>query len=841
MANTTKKFLITKILLMFGMLIVFIILNGVYSTYQWSSNTKQRIERDLNNKLTISYSVLMNELDKFGDLSFTIREQTFKILELLDYDNYRDINIIFQNISNLYDVDLIFLYDEDAGWVASNKFLTQALPDSLYQVLHQQLNSDFGIDAVPSEVFSHIFPDYTKRHSDLPSLCFKSVVKIVYDSGELAGRILILKLLNVDTELVKRMAELSGANAIIYDDNNQLILSSTEEIEVIYEVINHQPSQYFIKSKPLLNPTNKTIGHLAVALDSMLYKQQQQHLIISNILPFIVTIMFSILLLWFFKNRIFDKINQLIDSLQQVAGGNFNVRLNISEETSQDEITNMGFNFNTMMDRLQESYNQLDCKSHELENLNSQLLTAKLGAESANRAKSIFIANMSHEIRTPMNAILGYAQILQREGQLDPEQQRALNIIERSGLHLLDLINDILDISKIEAGRMELKTVNFELIGLVKDLAEMFELRCNQKQLKWEMRLDFPTETVYVSGDQGKLKQVLINLLGNAVKFTEEGKVCLQIANISEDKYLFEVIDTGAGIEVKHQQAVFQAFQQSDTGVKKGGTGLGLAIAQKHVELMGGELRVESELNQGTRFYFTLELATAESNYIERHQEPKAKVIRLAKGYHIKALVVDDNQTNVNVLENVLTSIGVNVSMANDGQRALELAQQEQPNIIFLDYRMPGMNGIEVTQHIRKLFGHKIKIAMVSASVFDHSAEKFTQSGCDGMVRKPFRVEEVYQSLQALLGVEYEYQTTEVIEKPAVQQDINTIRLPKSLISEFIQSAELCMFNELEQAIEELKKVLTPEQNWFVDKIQALLIAYDMEQIQTIFQQIGGK
>ena len=269
----------------------------------------------------------------------------------------------------------------------------------------------------------------------------------------------------------------------------------------------------------------------------------------------------------------------------------------------------------------------------ESRHLREQLLAeerrARVVAEAANQAKSLFLANMSHEIRTPMNAILGYAQILRGHSELSDQQRRAVEIIYHSGDHLLTLINEVLDLSKIEAGRMELQEVDFDLGQLVEGLVAMFELRCQEKGLTW--RVEREGEGWLVRGDESKLRQVLINLLGNAVKFTDAGEVVLRV-RVEGEIYHFAVHDTGSGIAPQQQQVVFEPFQQGASGVQKGGTGLGLSLARRHVELMGGQLQLESVPGQGTRFFFFLRLEPAQGPAAAKAEPRRGQVVRLAAG-----------------------------------------------------------------------------------------------------------------------------------------------------------------------------------------------------------------
>ncbi len=421
-------------------------------------------------------------------------------------------------------------------------------------------------------------------------------------------------------------------------------------------------------------------------------------------------------------------------------------------------------------------------RTHELRETMTQLEHAKAlaeershAAEAASRAKSTFLANMSHEFRTPLNAILGFTQIMTRDRRLPPDHRRDIDVIHRSGEHLLALINDVLDMSKIEAGRARLNQRSFDLACLLQGLEEMFALRAEQKGLRLRLALD-PTVPSYVTADDGKLRQVLMNLLGNAVKFTAEGQVTLRVevcsppirhaprdaarARTQSAWVRFSVEDTGPGVHPDEVEQIFTPFTQSARGPQATeGTGLGLTISRQYVRLMGGELTVTSRPGAGAIFQFILPLEVAGISELERPSTAR-RVIGLEPGQPTyRMLVVDDSEVNRMLLVRIFEPVGFQVREAGDGAAALQVWEEWQPHLIWMDMRMPVMDGYEATRRIKATTsGMAAIIIALTASALEEDKAVILSEGCDDYLRKPFREAELFEAAARHLGVRYVYE-----------------------------------------------------------------------------------
>ena len=450
-----------------------------------------------------------------------------------------------------------------------------------------------------------------------------------------------------------------------------------------------------------------------------------------------------------------------------------------------------------------------------------ELRKARDAAEAANKAKSVFLANMSHELRTPLNAILGFSSMIRKDAQFPDSQQRNLEIINRSGEHLLNLINDVLDMAKIEAGRIQLEESQFDLGGIVRDVTDMMSVRARDKglQLLVDQSSEFPR---FIVGDEARLRQALINLIGNALKFTEQGGVTLRLGTQQNAvaHLLIEVEDTGSGIAPEDQQRIFEPFVQLGEQGDNKGTGLGLTITRQFVQLMGGHLTLESTLGKGSLFRLDLPLTEVKEVDIAKPKEAKqGEVLSLAPGQpSYRVLIVEDQLENQLLLSQLMENIGLQAKIAKNGKQGVQLFQSWRPHLIWMDRRMPIMDGIEATQAIRQLpEGKEVKIVAVTASAFMEQRDEMIGAGMDDFVRKPYRANEIYQCLSKHLGVKYIYEGVPDAEKiaPALTPQMLAV-LPEVLRSELKKALESLERERIAAVIErvadhdrQLHKVLT--------------------------------
>ncbi len=383
------------------------------------------------------------------------------------------------------------------------------------------------------------------------------------------------------------------------------------------------------------------------------------------------------------------------------------------------------------------------------------LRRAKDVAEAATRAKSEFLANMSHELRTPLNGVIGYSQLLQRDRSLNAQQREALDAISKCGAHLLDLINDVLDLSKIEAGRIDIEQTATDLSQLITDLGHVVAETARRKGLTLTMSLD-PHLPKRVVLDGRHLRQVLLNLIGNAIKFTAKGEVALEITSAGDD-LTFMVSDTGPGIGPEELSAIFDAFTQTKSGAAAGGTGLGLTISRHLLQVMGAELHVDSTVGEGSRFYFALPLVDAGE---DKSPAPSGSIptlyARLAPGQQVTALVVDDSTVSRRILASLLESAGFQVITATGGLEGIELAREHHPDVIFMDVKMADLDGFSATRQLVADEATKnIPVIAVTASAFGDTRQAARDAGCIEYLPKPVRAEALFVALKAHLGLQF--------------------------------------------------------------------------------------
>lgn len=475
------------------------------------------------------------------------------------------------------------------------------------------------------------------------------------------------------------------------------------------------------------------------------------------------------------------------------------------------------------------------------------LEAAKQSAEVANRAKSEFLANMSHELRTPLNAILGFAQLMERDATLTPNQQESLAIINRSGEHLLNLINDVLEMSKIEAGRTVLTLSPFDLWQLLQTLQEMFQIRATVKQLTLEFEIS-PTVPRYILGDEGKLRQVLINLLSNAIKFTQQGSVTLQVKAKTEktatmDYHLqFTVKDTGVGIAEEDQDKIFEPFMQTLSQSPEEGTGLGLAISREFVRLMGGKLKFSSILGKGSTFFFDIQVSLANRDFPEAI-DSQPRVLKIAQGNpHYCILVVDDKQENRDLLQKLLETVGFETYSASNGQEAIAAWQRYQPHLIWMDMRMPVMDGYEATKQIKaRQKGKNTVILALTATAFEEQRAKILAVGCDDFVRKPFQESIIFRKMAEYLDISYEYEDSSRESKETKNQPQVAEITPQSLAvmpEQWISQLHKAAIQVDGESIKQLIEQIPPNYQTLAQALTYLIRNYDYDTIMMVSQGV---
>lgn len=533
------------------------------------------------------------------------------------------------------------------------------------------------------------------------------------------------------------------------------------------------------------------------------------------------------------KTEVYDLLTTM-DT--QIKTQNLSLRVPVEPFT---EVGHIATRYNQVMESLEKSTAQLQAG-------NIELALAKEKAEIANQTKSIFLANMSHELRTPMNAILGFSQIMMRSKTLPEDHKENINIINRSGNYLLNLINNVLDLSKIEAGKMTLNEKNFDLYTLLAEIEDLLQLKAEDKelQLNFERENNVPR---YINTDETKLRQVLINLLNNAIKFTEEGGVNLFVYINSNQRIkgeniniTFAVEDTGAGIADNDLGKVFEAFSQTEVGRNsQEGTGLGLPISRKFVQLMGGDITIKSKLGEGSIFSFEIVAKVVNANDVEIEARSYSRhVVALKSGQQrYRILVVDDRPMNRLLLIKLLQPLGFEMKEAGNGKEAIEIWDDWKPHLIWMDMRMPVMDGYEATQHIKgTIKGNATAIIALTASVLEEEKAVILSAGCDDFIRKPFKESVIFEAMAKHLGVEYIYEEETHTASASTNQPLTLgdLEVMSPLWIQKLYQASVDLDDEL---ILELIAQIPQEYNILIEKLTNLVDNFQLKKIRKLIEK----
>ena len=717
-------------------------------------------------------------------------------------------------------------------------------------------------------------PGKVMRTSPYPSVTAKDVnIGVVTALTDYDGT--LYGVLGTDITLVNLTTYITGfkvsnARKMLLIDDNGTVLAAPDENWLFRKVpdLLAADAQQLMKtlrgSVSLATPegpqyayvhTSPATGWKLIALVPALEIEKEiERVVFTSVVTFSLgLVLLSIVTLIGLYHYILHPVGNLTESTKYIKQtGDLGHRFKIN---TKDEIKELADAFNAMIEGLSSSERRLRESQQELQqqrdHLEERVKERTVELEAANRAKSMFLANMSHEIRTPLNAILGFTQLLLRDPDLQPSHRSSLETIKRSGEYLLKLLDDVLEMSKIEATRATVNAGRCDLNGLLDDLEGMFGVLTREKGLFLEI-IRMGTVPRWIWADEQKLWQILNNLLGNAVKFTDRGGVILRLriapeAQHNEDmtaadgnplRLLFEVEDTGHGIPEDERARIFSHFEQLTIGSRmKGGTGLGLAISKAYVELMGGAITVSGKVGTGSVFQF--DLATREVP----DQEPPQPILRQVTGLKggerpYRILVVDDNEVNREILLKLLHSVGFRVREAADGREACSVFKSWHPDLVLMDLVMPVMDGFEAIQAIRSQpTGEGIPLIAVSASVLSEDQERVMAVGADAFLRKPFTGEELFELIKRHLKVDYIY-ADDSLASPQAEEESPELtpgwldQLPADLVSA-VQEAAVSL--DVDQLDELLGQVAQRDAK-LAERFRKLIQSYDFQRLRDLLK-----
>jgi signal transduction histidine kinase/CheY-like chemotaxis protein len=619
----------------------------------------------------------------------------------------------------------------------------------------------------------------------------------------------------------------SSSKIIIDNDQNQEYLAVTKLKE---------PNWYFVTVYP------KSI------LEQRAFETARLILLLGLTALFIeILVVFFIL-----KNQISAPLAQLMRATETIASGDLDIDLDINR---QDELGRLAYLFNNMAQQLRESFRKLASTNEELENRvdirTAQLKEAKEAADAANSAKSEFLANMSHELRTPLNGILGYAQILRQSIDLKNKEKQGVDIINQCGVHLLTLINDILDLSKIEAQKMELQPIEFHFPSFLQGVVEICRIKAEQKGLDFIYQPDglLPTG---IKADEKRLRQILINLLSNAIKFTEKGSVTFLVKSQTVEKtqvdkdlihrICFQIEDTGVGINQENLDKIFLPFEQVGNVQKQSeGTGLGLAISKKITEMMGGSLNVKSRPEKGSIFWFEIDIPESNEWSEISKKNTRERIIGI-EGQKRRILIVDDRWENRSVIVNLLEPIGFEVLEAKDGQDGLDKTFEFEPDLIISDLVMPTMDGHEMIRQLRQIPQfQKTAVIVSSASVFESDRQQSLEVGANDFLPKPIQAEQLLNTLQQLLELKWIYEIQkeeeESQEEAVLKIKCSGLVLPSEAdLSLLYDLSRKGLVHNLTQELERLEQQ-NPQLGDFIQEVRPLIKSFQLKKIRGFLEQ----